>query len=280
MPTNSSANGAPVTPCQNRRWHDWRGWLGVLLLLALVGLLPCSAASALNLRLAVAANLAGVAPKLAAEFNQQRQRAGEPEVTIDFSFAATGVLFAQIVNGAPFDLFLSADREPVARLVVRGLARPEDQVEFATGILVLYSRGRVVNAESLKQGDFQHLALANPATAPFGRAAVEVLRNLQLYDGVRGRLVLGNSVAQTFEFVRSGNAELGFVALSILRDGHESRGSFWLIPPELYSPLPQTAVVVASSARGEVARGFLRFLTSPAAQGLLLKHGHGRRPLG
>ncbi|MCX8501986.1 MAG: molybdate ABC transporter substrate-binding protein, partial [Alphaproteobacteria bacterium] len=267
MPTNSSANGARAILCRSRRWSCWL----VLALLALYG----SPVAALNLRLAVASNLAGVAPKLVAEFNQQRRLAGEPEVTIDLSFAATGVLFAQIVNGAPFDLFLSADREPVAELVGRGRARPEDRVEFATGILVLYSRDRVVNAESLKPGDFQHLALANPATAPFGRAAVQVLTNLKLYEGLKSRLVLGNSIAQTFEFVRSGNAELGFVALSTLHDGRESSGNFWLIPPELYSPLPQTAVILARSGRAELARGFLRFLVSPAAQGLLLKNGYG-----
>ena len=190
------------------------------------------------------------------------------------SFGSSGQLYAQIRQGAPFDVFLAADRGYPRRAVQDGHAVAGSLFTYATGRLVLFSAdaARVAGRASLAEGEFTRLAIANPELAPYGAAAVEVLAALGLADRLQPKLVRGNNVAQTYQFVITGNAELGFVALAQVI-AHE-RGSRWVVPRELHSPIAQDAVLLARASGSEAAAAFLAFLRGPAAASLLAGYGY------
>ncbi|GBE09645.1 molybdate-binding periplasmic protein precursor [bacterium BMS3Abin12] len=244
------------------------------LLLFLLGALPGFAAAApASVDVAVAANFIGTARTLAARF----EAAGGGRVRL--SFGSTGSLYAQIRYGAPFAVFLAADARRPRLLERAGLTVPGSRFTYALGRLVLWStlaglieRGGKV----LAQGRFRHLAIANPRTAPYGAAARAVLEHLGLWRRLAPRLVTGENIAQTYQFVASGNAQLGFVALSEVPPAHTPRaGSRWLVPAALYPPIRQQAVLLARAAHKRTARAFLAYLRGPAARRVIRAHGYG-----
>jgi molybdate transport system substrate-binding protein len=234
-------------------------------------MLFAAACAAEEAQIAVAANFAAPAKQLAERF---AHRSGHK---LSLSAGSTGKFYAQIVNGAPFDVFLSADEETPRRLEREKLAVPGSGFTYAIGRLVLWSpRDGLVDAkgEVLQRGTFKRLAIANPRLAPYGAAAQQTMEKLGVWTALQGRLVQGENIAQTFQFVASGNAELGFVAWSQIVEDDGSRGSRWLVPQELYSPIRQDAVLLARAARNAAAREFLAFLREPAARERIRRFGY------
>ncbi|WP_341678915.1 molybdate ABC transporter substrate-binding protein [Niveibacterium sp. SC-1] len=242
------------------------------LLLVLSGML--GAAHAEEFKLAVAANFAATVERLAAAFKQE---SGHQAV---ISTGATGKFYTQIVNGAPFDILLSADAHTPLKLEEGGLGVKGSRFTYAVGKLALWSAkpGLVDDkGEVLRKGEFQHLAIANPATAPYGAAAVEALKALGLYDTLLPKLVQGESIAQAHQFVASGNAELGFVALSqVFKDGAPVGGSLWRVSDKLYGEIRQDAVLLEVGKDNAAARAFLAYLKSDKATALIKSFGYER----
>ncbi len=224
-------------------------------------LLAASGASAGEVSVAVAANAAEAVEALAADFEQ---RTGH-RVTV--TVGSTGKLYAQILHGAPFDVFLAADQERPRLLVQQGLAVEGSRLTYAVGRLVLWSpEPNVDAAQTLRAGSFRRLAIANPDLAPYGAAARDVLRELGLWESLRSKVVVGENVGQSFTMAASGNAELGFVALSSVlspRNGRE--GSYWEIPEHLHEPIRQDSVLLDRARDNPAARDFHLFLGSSRA---------------
>jgi len=234
-----------------------------------IGLWLTAPVFASEVRIAVAANFTEAAREIGAAFEQTTGH------RVVFSFGSTGQFYTQIAQGAPFEVFLAADRARPARAVAEDLAMPGSQFTYATGRIVLFSREKdlVSGGETLHAKLFTRLAIANPNTAPYGAAAVETMRALGVYDALVGKLVRGNNIAQTYQFVDTRNAELGFVALSqIVR---HDEGSRWLVPEALYSPIAQDAVLLREGASNEAAVAFLSYLKSPEANAVKQKFGYG-----
>lgn len=242
----------------------------------LFSMLSAVTAQAEQVNVAVAANFTAAMQRLAPEFG----RATGYKLTA--SYGATGKLYAQIVNGAPFDALLSADDETPLRLEREGLGVAGTRFTYAIGRIVLWSSGAVIvddSGEVLKAGDFAHLAIANPKTAPYGAAAEQTLRRLGAWNRVAPRLVYGENISQTLQFVSSGNAQLGFVALAQVRALAElQRGSQWLVPAELHDPLRQDAILLKRAADNKGARAFLAFLRSPRAKAVIEELGYSVSP--
>ena len=217
---------------------------------------------------AVAANFSDAAKEIASAF---KTRTGHDAV---LSFGSSGQLLAQIQQGAPYKIFLSADDERPRALISEGLAVEGTRFTYAVGKLVLWSKDAslIKGEDSLKAASFSKMAIANPAAAPYGAAALEVLKSLKLDEVWKSRIVMGNSIAQTFQFIETGNAEAGFVALSQLA-GHTA-GSRWLVPQSLYSEIRQDAVLLKSGLQDEVSRAFLDFLKTPDARAIIEKFGY------
>lgn len=239
---------------------------------ALFLLLFACAAHADDVQVAVAANFAAPAKRIAAEFEQATGHKAQ------LSFGATGKFYAQIRNGAPFEVLLSADDTTPARLEQEGAAVVGSRFTYAIGRLALWSaRPGFVDAggEVLKGGAFRHLALANPQLAPYGAAAVEVLMSLKLHDALRAKFVQGENIAQTHQFVASGSAELGFVALSqVFRDGRIAEGSGWLVPAERHAPIRQDAVLLEKGRGKAGAAAWLQFLKGDKARAVIAAYGY------
>lgn len=233
------------------------------LLLALALALPAQAHGQ-DARIAVAANFTGAAKDIAAAFSR------ETGLSVDLIFGGTGAFYSQIVQGAPFDAFLAADAVTPARLRDEGFGAPDTLVTYAIGRLVLFSvQEELVSGPQILEGAFNHIAIAEPATAPYGAAAMEVLDGLGLIERLRPKLVIGQNIAQTYQFVDTGNAELGFVALSqvINRDD----GSRWIVAEALHAPIVQDAILLSKD--NVAARAFLEFLRSDASR--LIIEGYG-----
>jgi molybdate transport system substrate-binding protein len=239
----------------------------------LCGALGAALAHAGEVRVAVAANFAGALAEIGEGFGA---RTGH---TLKVSAGATGKLYGQIVAGAPFEVLLSADDDTPARLIAEGLAVPGSAFTYAVGKLVLWSarpgfvddRGAVLAA-----GRFSHLALANPKIAPYGRAAVDVLKARGLLDAIAPKLVTGESIAQAYQFVASGNADLGFVAYSqLMAPGRPAGGSFWLVPASLHDPIRQDAVLLKAGQGNAAAAALLAYLKGDAARAVIQAHGYG-----
>jgi len=199
--------------------------------------------------------------------------------TLKISVGATGGLYAQIRNGAPFDLLLAADTKTPAQLEADGLAQPGSRFTYATGKLVLWSADAArVDAQGavLKGGAFRKLALANPKTAPYGAAAVQTMDKLGLTAALTPKLVQGESIGQTYNFAFTGNAEIAFVAMSqVLEGGRLKGGSMWVVPQNLYAPIEQGAVLLKRGANNEAAVALLQLLKSPNIKDLIRSYGYG-----
>ena len=224
-------------------------------------------------RVAVASNFADAAKQLAAAYGRQSGH------RIEVSAASTGKLYAQIRNGAPFDVLLSSDDETPARLEKEGLAPPQTRFTYAIGRLVLWSTqpGRVdAQGAVLRRGDFARLAIAHPKVAPYGAAAVEVMERLGVRAALAPKIVQGDSITQAWQFVATGNAELGFVALSqVWKDGRfVAAGSQWLVPATLHAPLRQDAVLLRRGQGNAAAEALLAYLRSDAARRIIRAYGY------
>ena len=235
--------------------------LAVLLAASLTG-----AARADSVSVAVAANFTKVAEDLAPLFT------AETGHEVRYSFGATGQLYTQISQGAPFEVFLAADDERPSKAVSDGLAVDGTVFTYAVGALALYSTsldlsdGKAV----LEDGGYDKLAIADPATAPYGRAAMEALDALGLTAAVTPRLVTGQNISQTLQFVETGNAELGFVAASQV----VGKSSVWIVPAELHEPIRQDAVLLKLGEANPAARAYLAFLRSERALAVITAAGY------
>jgi len=242
-------------------------------LASLLAILACSgSANAGEVQVAVAANFAGPMEKLAAEF---RRDTGHKAVV---ATGATGKFYAQITNGAPFEVLLSADDDTPARLEKEGQVVAGSRFTYAIGRLVLWSaKDGYVDAAGnvLKTGDFKHLSIANPKTAPYGAAAVSTLERLGLRDKLQPRIVQGENIAQAWQFASTGNAELGFVAQSqVWRDGKFTSGSGWIVPASMHDPIRQDAALLNRGAGNPAAQALLHYLRSDKARALIRTFGY------
>lgn len=243
-----------------------------MLIAALSGALSLmlgGAAFAGETKVAVAANFTEAAKAIAARF---KARTGHKA---SLSFGSTGQFFTQIANGAPYEVFLSADVERPQKAETEGLAVPGSRFTYATGRLVLYSKtpGLVDGKGAvLKIGKFEKLAIADPKAAPYGQAAVETLTRLKLYDALKPRIVTGASITQAFQYVQTGAAEVGFVALSQVVD--EKGGSRWVVPAANHTPIDQQAVLLKTGQNSEAAKAFLTFLKSGEAKAIIRRYGY------
>ncbi|MBJ7413817.1 MAG: molybdate ABC transporter substrate-binding protein [Phenylobacterium sp.] len=238
-------------------------------LLSLVLALLAPAASAAEVKVAVAANFAEPAKAIAARF---KARTGHDA---SLSFGSSGQFYAQIANGAPFEVLLSADRERPEKAEAEGLAVPRSRFTYAVGRLVLYSRtpGLVDGRGAvLRRGRFDKIAIADPRTAPYGVAAVDTMRKLGVYGALAPRLVQGASITQAYQFVDTGAAELGFVALSQV--AWAKGGSRWLVPAASHAPIEQQAVLLKAGAGNAAARAFIGFLKGPEARAIIRSYGY------
>ena len=222
--------------------------------------------------MAIAANFSLPMQRIAAEFERDTGHRAQ------LSVGATGKFYAQIRNGAPFEVLLSADDETPARLDAEGAAVPGSRFTYAIGRLALWSaQPDLVDAQGavLVQGRFKHLAIANPKTAPYGAASIEVLRGLGLLEALRPKFVQGENVAQTQQFVASGNAELGLVALSqVWHDGKLGEGSGWIVPSGLHAPLRQDAVLLLPGRDKPAALALLAYLRGDKARAIVRGFGY------
>ena len=195
----------------------------------------------------------------------------------------SGTLFAQIHNGAPFDVFLSADEQRPQQLIRGELAIAGSSFIYASGQLVLWSsqaelidpQGNILRDGRWQAKGIRHIALANPKTAPYGRAAMETLEAMQLVEPTKPYHITGQNIAQTFQFVASGNAQLGFIAQAqVLALAKSERGSYWQVPKEMHSPIQQMAVMLNRGRENSAAEAFLKFLQSPQAQSIIRARGY------
>ena len=242
-------------------------------------LLTLSAALALALpahadevNVAVAANFAGPMEKIGAAFKKETGH----ELLV--STGSTGKFYAQIKNGAPFEVLFSADDETPAKLEREGLAVAGTRLTYAIGRLVLWSAkpGFVDDQGAiLKTGNFQHLAIANPKLAPYGQAAEQTMQALGLYEKLQPKLVTGENIGQTYQFIGTGNAELGFVALSQVYEGGKiQKGSGWIVPDALHKPIRQNAALLNPGKDKAAARALLEFMKSDAAKAIITAAGY------
>ncbi len=239
---------------------------------ALIGMV-IHPASAGEVNAAVAANFTAPAQQVAELFQKETGH------TVKLSFGSSGKFYAQIKEGAPFDVFLSADEKNPVLLEQEGLAVANTHFVYAFGKLVLWSaKPGFVDAKGavLGKGSFDKIAYADPKLAPYGRAAQETLQKMNLWDKVQGKLVTGESIAQTYQFAATGNAELAFVALSqVARDGKVAEGSWWLVPANMYEPIRQAAVQLTAARDKAAAQAFLAFLKSAKARAIIRNFGYG-----
>lgn len=257
--------------------HCSAGFYGVnrrlyQLLLSLLATLVAFPALAARVNVAVASNFTAPMKALTAEFEKKTGH------QVRLSFGSSGKFYAQINHGAPFQLFLSADQAKPAALEKRQMILPGSRFTYAIGSLALWSPDKdVVMADGgiLNQSHWHKLAIANPKLAPYGAAARDTLTALGLYPRLRGKLVRGENIAQAYQFVASGNAELGFVAMSqILSDGQLQRGSMWRVPESLYRPIRQDAVLLKSAADNPAALALSQYLRSNEVQTLISRYGY------
>lgn len=228
-----------------------------------------------EVRVAVASNFAAPMRALAAEFE------GRSQHSVKIAYGSSGKFYAQITHGAPFDVFFSADQAKPAALSDANLALSNTQFTYAVGRLVLWSanfRDITGGAQVLAGGEFNKLALANPTLAPYGAAAVEVLQSLGLKAETQPKWVLGENITQAFQFVSTGNADLGFVAGSQLaqlqRAGQLNTTAVWQVPQAMYSPVRQDAVLLVRGAKNPAAIALLVFMQSPKAQAIIESFGY------
>lgn len=227
-----------------------------------------SQAMAAQVNVAVAANFTDAAKEIATAF---KAKTGHDAV---LSFGSSGQLYTQITQEAPFQIFLSADEARPKKAIADGFGAPDSLFTYAIGKLVLWSKNPelIKGPETLKTGVFTKLAYCNPAGAPYGAAAVKTLKALKQYDPLQSKLVQGENISQAFQFVDTGNAELGFVALSQV--AKSAVGSRWVVPQNLYTPIRQDAVLLENAVKNEAAIAFMTFLKGPQARVIIEKFGY------
>jgi molybdate transport system substrate-binding protein len=223
--------------------------------------------NASEVTVAVAANFSAPAQQIAVLFQQ------ESGYTAKLSFGSSGKLYAQIKNGAPFDIFLSADEETPKRLEREGMAVNDSRFVYALGKLVLWSaQAEFVDSqgEVLRTSDYNKLAIANPKFSPYGLAAKETLKSLGFWNTAQHKLVTGESITQTYQFAATGNAALAFIAISqVYKGDRELRGSYWIVPSHRYNPIKQSAVQLLAAKDSVIALAFLAFLKSEKATAII-----------
>jgi molybdate transport system substrate-binding protein len=237
---------------------------------AAMAVIAATSVEAAEVRVAVAANFTDAAKEIGALFGKST---GNNAV---FSFGSTGQFYTQITQGAPFEVFLSADQARPKRAEREGYAVPGSRFTYAAGKIVLFGMNKdAVHGEAtLKDGKFTKLAICNPVTAPYGAASVEAMKALGVYEQLKDKIVEGEDITQAFQFVYTGNAEIGFVALSqIARE--PNKGSRWIVPSNLYQPIAQDAVLLKRGADNPAAKAFLAFLQGPQALAIIEKFGYG-----
>jgi molybdate transport system substrate-binding protein len=241
-------------------------------LAALLFTLASGLAAADEVQVAVAANFTAPMQKIAADFEKDTGHKAS------LAFGSSGKFYAQIKNGAPFQVFLSADDEKPAKLEQEGMTVPGSRFTYAIGTLVLWSaKPDLVDAKGavLEKGGFEHLAIANPKLAPYGTAAMETLAKLGLTDKLQSKIVQGENIAQTYQFAATGNAELGFVALSqVMKDGKISSGSAWIVPAGMHAPIRQDAVILANGKGNAAAEALMKYLKSAKATAIIKSYGY------
>src|SRR6266404_1716478 len=239
----------------------------------LSALLVFRTAEAQEIRVAAAADLKFALDELGTDYEKQTGR------KLDVSYGSSGNFFAQIQNGAPFDVFLSADIEYPRKLEAAGLVEPDTLYEYALGRIVIWmpadTRADLASFgwKALLDSSVQKIAIANPEHAPYGRAAVAALRRAGIYEQVRAKLVYGENISQAAQFVHSGNAQAGILALSLAISPPMRGGKRWEIPANMHSPIEQAAVILKSAKDKDGARAFLTFLKSAEARKILESYG-------
>ncbi len=272
---HAESGDCALPPATHRKRVRFR--LTVLLIgLATVGAARMAGSPQTNVSIAAAANLTFAMRALNAEFMRT-----EPDVTLTTTLAASGTLFAQIANGAPFDVFLSADTIYPTKLVAAGHAERSSLRVFATGRLVFWTtRGNLQTSDiaaAVRSPQVRKIAIAQPATAPYGRAAEQALQQLGVAVAAKSKLVVGENIAQTAQFVETGNADAGFVALSLVKASRLANEGHWTeVPPTLYAAvsLEHGGVLTARGAQNPAARKYLAFLSSPRARAILEQQGY------
>jgi molybdate transport system substrate-binding protein len=238
-------------------------------LAGVASLLAGASAFAGETKVAVAANFTEPAKEIAAKFEA---KTGDKVV---LSFGSSGQFYTQIANGAPYEVFLSADSERPTKAEADGLAVAGSRFTYATGRLVLWSKTPgLIDAKGavLAKGGFEKLSIADPKAAPYGLAAVETLTKLKLYDTLKPKIVQGSSITQAFQYVQTGAAEVGFVALSQVIN--ETGGSRWLVPAADHTPIDQQAVLLKTGADNATAKAFLQYLKSKDAKAIIKRYGY------
>lgn len=226
-----------------------------------------------EIQVAVAANFTAPMKEIGAAFEAKTGH------KVSLSFGATGNFYTQIKNGAPFDILLAADSETIKKMGAEGLTAPGSDFCYTQGQLVLWStKADYIDAEGkVLNSDFKHLAIADPKLAPYGLAAQEVLTKLGLWDKLEQskRLVEGKNISQAFQFVDSGNAELGLVALSqIFKEGEPIKGSYWKVPADLYSPIKQDGAILKKAENSQAAKDLMAFLKGEEARKIIKSYGY------
>lgn len=229
-------------------------------------------AHAAQVHVAVASNFTGALKSLSDAFKKETGH------EIIASSGSTAKLYTQITQGAPFEVFLAADREHPQRLESKNHGVPGTRFSYASGKLVLWSAEKNLidsDGKVLREGRFAKLALANPRVAPYGAAAKQVLEAQKLWDTVQAKLVFSENIAQTQQFIASGNAQLGFIALAqVQQHDFVYEGSRWVVPRTLYAPLVQDAILLPRGAANPAAKAFLEFLKTPAARSIIEQNGY------
>ncbi len=252
--------------------HELKHWCTALLAFCVSLVVGNSPLQAGEVLLAVAANFTDASRELLPLFEKTSGHHAR------VSFGSTGKLYAQIEHGAPYDLFLVADQARPARAEATGLAVAGSRFTYATGTLVMWSPtpGLFEDGEAwLRSRPALRIAIANPATAPYGLAARQVMEHLAVWEALAPRLARGDSIAQTFQFTATGNAKLGFIALSQLRAWQGEAGSLWRIPAAYYPPIAQQAVLLMRGRDNPAAHAFLDFLKSAQARAVISAYGYG-----
>jgi molybdate transport system substrate-binding protein len=237
----------------------------------IVGTLASLTACADEVTVAVASNFTVPMQKISSEFEKETGH------RIVASFGATGKFYAQIKSGAPFEVLLAADDKTPAQLVKEGYAISGSQFTYAIGKLVLWSvKPGIVDTkgEVLRAGNFDHIAIANPKLAPYGAAALETMKALGVYDALQAKLVVGENVGQTQQFIASGNALIGFVALSQVMKNGSIEGSAWIVPANLYHPIRQDAVMVNKGKGKPAAEALMKYLRGEKAKTVIQSFGY------
>jgi molybdate transport system substrate-binding protein len=222
--------------------------------------------------LAVAANFSAPMQQIATLFQKDTGH------TIKLSFGAAGAIYAQIKNGAPFDVFLSADQSTAQKLALEGMAVPNSRFTYATGQLALWSKQKDLvddKGQILKSNSIQRIAVANPKLAPYGAAALETITRLGLLNELQPKLVQGDNISQTYQFVFTQNAPIGFVALSqIYANGAITSGSAWIVPSHLYKPIAQDAILLRRGSDNAAAKALMLYLKGDIARQIIKSYGY------